>query len=136
MKTAMVSAVAAGTFLLGVGAATAQSWHTIPPLTPTGVAFTRGHYQFNPAGRNHGAFEWKGKLRDAAPRDRNNVYMQVRVEGHGWVRYYGKQRQTVTMHHFNWDGAQRYTDDAEVQACRDVGSVLPDKCSVPIHFKP
>ncbi|MET8407232.1 hypothetical protein ABZV34_03815 [Streptomyces sp. NPDC005195] len=136
MKTAMVSAVAAGMFLLGVGAATAQSWHEIPLMEPTGVAFVQGRYQFNPAGRNHGAFEWTGKLRDTSANDRHNVYMRVRVEGHGWVRYYGKQRQTVRMHHFNWDGAQQYTDDAEVQACRDLGTARLDNCSVPIHFKP
>ncbi|OQR61389.1 hypothetical protein B6E66_25210 [Streptomyces maremycinicus] len=55
--------------------------------------------------------------------------MLVRVESHGWVRYNGKQRKTVALHHSNWDGAQRYINDAEIKACRDRGSLHPDNCS-------
>ncbi|MFJ4929691.1 hypothetical protein [Streptomyces sp. NPDC088736] len=135
MKTAMVGAVVAGAFLLGAGAATAQSWYDLPVLKETGVSFTDGQYRFNPAGRHHGAFEWTGRLRDTSAGDGHNVYLRIRVEGHGWVRYYGKQRQTVRMHHFNWDGAQQYTDDAYVQACRDLGSARRDNCSALLHVE-
>lgn len=136
MKTAMVGVVAAGVFLVGAGTAMAGSWHDLPQMTPTGVTFDKGQYRFNAAGQNHGAFEWTGHLKDASASDGHNVYMQVRIEGHDWVRYNGKQRQTVFMHHLNWDGAQRYTDDADLRACRDRGSLRPDNCSFTNHFKP
>ncbi|PZT69527.1 hypothetical protein DN402_23500 [Streptomyces sp. SW4] len=124
-----MGAVAAGLFFGGAGAAVAASWHELPQMHTTGVEFADGEYKFNPAGKNHGSFEWRGYLRDDAPRDGHNVYMQVKVEGHGWVRYNGKQRKTVHMHHSNWDGAQRYTEKAYIRACRDRGSLRPDNCS-------
>ena len=88
-----------------------------------------GEYKFNPPGTHHGSFEWNGLLKDSVPEDGHNVYVQVRVEGHGWARYYGKQRSTVRMQHADWSGSQRYTDDAEIRACRDRGSLRPDNCS-------
>ncbi|MDX2676922.1 hypothetical protein [Streptomyces soliscabiei] len=101
----------------------------MPNLHSSGVDFLKGQYRFNPAGRNHGAFEWQGDLKDSDPEDGHNVYMLVRVEGHGWVRYNGKQRKTVSLHQSNWDGAQRYTNNAKIKACRDRGSLHPDNCS-------
>ncbi|MEH0578908.1 MULTISPECIES: hypothetical protein [Streptomyces] len=68
-------------------------------------------------------------MKDSDPEDGHNVYMLVRVEGHGWVRYNGKQRKTVALHQSNWNGAQRYTNNAEIKACRDRGSLHPDNCS-------
>jgi hypothetical protein len=100
------------------------------------VQFAHGQYRFNEAAQNHGSFEWSGQLKDALPGDNNNVYMLVRVEGHDWVRYDGKQRQTVFLHHSNWDGAQQYTDDADLRACRDRGTLRPDNCSPTRHFRP
>ncbi|MER7685796.1 hypothetical protein [Streptomyces sp. NPDC097610] len=136
MKTAMVGVVAAGVFLVGAGTSMAGAWHELPRMKPTGAQFDQGQYRFNAAAQNHGAFEWAGQLKDALPDDNNNVYMQVRVEGHDWVRYNGKQRQTVFLHHSNWDGAQQYTDDADLRACRDRGSLRPDNCSPTRHFRP
>ncbi|MEV4446115.1 hypothetical protein [Streptomyces mirabilis] len=136
MKTAMAGVVAAGVFLVGAGTPMAGSWNRLPRLTPTGVQFAQGQYRFNEAAQNHGSFEWSGQLKDALPGDNNNVYMLVRVEGHDWVRYNGKQRQTVFLHHSNWDGAQQYTDDADLRACRDRGTLRPDNCSPTRHFRP
>ncbi|MFG2365216.1 hypothetical protein ACGFY3_26815 [Streptomyces mirabilis] len=136
MKTAMVGVVAAGVFLVGAGTPMVGSWHKLPRLTPTGAQFAQGQYRFNETAQNHGSFEWSGQLKDALPGDNNNVYMLVRVEGHDWVRYNGKQRQTVFLHHSNWDGAQQYTDDADLRACRDRGTLRPDNCSPTRHFRP
>ncbi|MFJ9018862.1 hypothetical protein ACIRPU_02565 [Streptomyces sp. NPDC102259] len=129
MKKALAGVMAAA-FLAGAGTALgAEGWRDMPNLHSSGVDFLGGEHRFNAAGENHGAFEWKGRLKDAAPEDGHNVYVLVRVESHGWVRYNGKQRKTVPLHHSNWDGAQRYTDDAEIKACRDRGSLHPDNCS-------
>ncbi|MET9102658.1 hypothetical protein [Streptomyces antibioticus] len=130
MKKVLVGVLTAAAFLAGAGTAAATvDWSGLPLLKSSGVRFVEGEYLFNPATRNHGAFEWKGKLKDAAPRDGHNVYVQVRIESHNWVRYNGEQGRTVLLHHSNWDGAQRYTEDAEIRACRDRGSLRPDNCS-------
>ncbi|MFI9805598.1 hypothetical protein ACIHEJ_14730 [Streptomyces sp. NPDC052301] len=60
--------------------------------------------------------------------------MEVKVEGHDWIRYYGKQRQAVFMHHSNWDGAERYIEDARFHVCRDKGAFRPDNCSPELRF--
>jgi hypothetical protein len=129
MKRAIIGAVTAGLILTAAGTALAVQSGPIPRLDSGGVEFTDGKFKFNPPGTNHGAFEWSGRLTDLFNNDGHNVYMQVRVEGHSWVRYNGKQRGSVWMHHSNWDGAQRYTDDAKIRACRDRGSLRPDNCS-------
>ncbi|MER6730858.1 hypothetical protein [Streptomyces puniciscabiei] len=134
MKKALAGLAAAGLILTAGGTAAAAWSSAIPVLRSDGVGFADGRYRFNPAEVNHGAFEWSGKLRDANGGDGHNVYMQVRVEGHDWVRYDGKQKQSVWMHHSNWDGAQRYTENAYMRACRDRGSLRPDNCSPEQHF--
>jgi hypothetical protein len=125
----MMTAVAAGLLFLGTGTALAVQSGRIEKLHSGGVEFMEGTFKFNPPGTRHGAFEWSGRLHDDSAGDGHNVYMQVQVEGHGWVRYNGKQRRTVRMHHLNWDGAQRYTSEAKIRACRDRGSLHPDNCS-------
>ncbi|WP_329217124.1 hypothetical protein OG352_14160 [Streptomyces sp. NBC_01485] len=130
MRKLLVGVLATGAFLVGAGTAVGTAgWHGMPELHSSGVDFLEGEYRFNPAGQNHGAFEWKGQLKDADPEDGHNVYMLVRVEGHDWVRYNGKQGKTVSLHHSNWDGAQRYTSHADIKACRNRGSLHPDNCS-------
>ncbi|WP_063807152.1 hypothetical protein [Streptomyces scabiei] len=129
MKKALVAMVAAGLVLTGAGAALAAQQGEIPALESGGVEFLKGEYRFNPPGINHGSFEWNGLLKDSLPEDGHNVYVQVRVEGHGWARYYGKQRSTVQLRHADWSGSRRYTDDARIRACRDRGSLRPDNCS-------
>ena len=134
MKKAMAGVVAAGVILTGAGAALAAQKGSIPTLRSTGVQFSKGVYEFNPPGTDHGSFEWTGDLKDAEPDDGHNVYVQVRVEGHGWARYYGKQGRTVEMRHSDWSGAQQYTDDAKLRVCRDRGSLRPDNCSPTRRF--
>ncbi|MFE7773502.1 hypothetical protein ACFU5O_06325 [Streptomyces sp. NPDC057445] len=126
----------AGLFAAGVGTAFAASWHSIPTLKTGGASFTSGQYKFHPAGSSHGAFQWTGKLNDADHGDGHNVYMQVKVEGYGWSRYNGKQKSSVSLNKLNWDGAQRYTDDAYIRVCRDKGSLNPDNCSPTKHYRP
>jgi hypothetical protein len=135
MKRAMVGIVAAGLVLTGAGAALAAQHGSIPLLETRGGEFVDGNYKFNPPGTNHGAFEWSGVLRDVKPGDGHNMYVQVRVEGHGWARYYGKQRRAVRLHHLDWSGAQRYTDNASIRVCRDRGSLRPDNCSPTQDFQ-
>ncbi|MFE1296988.1 hypothetical protein [Streptomyces sp. NPDC058731] len=135
MKKAMAGVLAAGAFLLSAGTALGTpGWHGVSTIEGSGVRFHSGEYRFNPAHQNHGAFEWRGKLEDADKKDGHNVYMQVRIEGHGWVRYNGKQNTTVALHQSNWDGAQLYTSHAYMRACRDKGSLQPDNCSPTVHF--
>ncbi|UUU21990.1 hypothetical protein [Streptomyces sp. DSM 40750] len=134
MKRAMVGMVAAALVLPGAGAALAAQQGKIPKLESRGVEFLDGHYEFHPPGTNHGSFEWSGLLKDSDPRDGHTVYVQVGVEGHGWARYYGKQRTTVRMHHSDWSGAKRSTDDAKIRVCRDRGSPRPDNCSPTVSF--
>ncbi|MBP5863823.1 hypothetical protein F3K20_14030 [Streptomyces scabiei] len=135
MKRAAVGVlVAAGLIFTAAGAALAAEQGEIPRLQAPGAAFVDGRYKFNPPGTNHGSFEWAGILKDTNLRDGHNVYVQVRVEGHGWARYYGKQRSAVRLHHSNWSGSQRYTDDAAIRVCRDRGALHPDNCSRTEHF--
>jgi hypothetical protein len=135
MRKVLAGVLAAGAFLVGVGTAVgAEGWHYLPRQSARGVDFTDGSYRFHPAGQNHGAFEWKGVLRDADAHDGHNVYVQVRVEGHDWVRYDGKQGKAVALHHSNWDGAQRYTEHARIRACSNRGSLHPDNCSSTLNY--
>ncbi|MCK1821112.1 hypothetical protein MTQ10_16185 [Streptomyces sp. XM83C] len=134
MKRALVGVVTAGLLLSASGTALAAWGTRIEPLESKGVAFTWGEYRFNPPQVNHGSFEWQGRLTDTDPNDRHNVYMMVRIEAHDWVRYYGKQKQKVWMHHSNWDGAQLYTHIVKIKACRDRGSLRPDNCSQELTY--
>ncbi|MFE2262887.1 hypothetical protein [Streptomyces griseosporeus] len=129
MKKAVVGLVAAGLMLTASGTAFAAWDGQIPQLKSLGARFEQGQYKFNPPSTNHGAFEWRGRLVDTDADDGHNVYVLVRIEAHDWVRYYGKQKQAVALHHSNWDGAQMYTHRAQIRVCRDKGSLHPDNCS-------
>ncbi|MGC4980412.1 hypothetical protein ACLQ18_07155 [Streptomyces sp. DT193] len=135
MRKLAVGVLAGGIFALSAGTAMAVSWHDIPTLTTGGASFKGGQYTFWPSGQNHGAFEWKGNLEDASDGDGHNVYMQVRVEGYGWSRYNGKQKDTVHFDQLNWDGAAQYTSNAYIRVCRDKGSLNPDNCSPTKHYQ-
>ncbi|WBO66487.1 hypothetical protein [Streptomyces camelliae] len=134
MKKAVVGLLAAGVFLAGVGTAFAASWNDLGTREISGAVLTEGHYRFNPPERNHGSFEWEGSLRDKNAGDGHNGYVRVRVEGHDWVRYYGKQGKTVHLHHSNWEGSQRYTDDADLNVCVDNAALARDECSRDQHI--
>ncbi|MFF9620391.1 hypothetical protein [Streptomyces griseosporeus] len=129
MKKVLVGIAAAGLMLTASGTALAAWGSTIPNLKSSGAEFVNGAYKFNPPATNHGAFEWRGRLVDTDPNDGHNVYVLVRIEAHDWVRYYGKQKRAVDLHHSNWDGAQMYTHKAKIKVCRDRGSLHPDNCS-------
>ncbi|WP_231976074.1 hypothetical protein [Streptomyces sp. 3214.6] len=130
VKKAVLGLAAAGLVLSAAAVAFASPVEgKIPKLEPQGAKFSQGTYKFNRPGVNHGAFEWWGELKDVIATDRHNVYVEVKVEGHDWVRYYGKQRSTVHLHKSNWDGAQRYTSRAHIRVCRDQGALRPDNCA-------
>ncbi|MFD0338335.1 hypothetical protein ACFVH0_06510 [Streptomyces sp. NPDC127117] len=134
-KSATSAVLAAGLFFGGAGAAMAVGWHGLPLLDSDGVAFRQGQYFFNPAGTNHGGFEWRGDLEDTDRKDGHNVYMQVRVQGYAWNRFNGKQKAKVHLHKTVYDGAARHTTEAYIRACRDRGSLRPDNCSLTKHYK-
>ncbi|QNS08918.1 hypothetical protein IAG42_24185 [Streptomyces xanthii] len=125
--------VAAGVFAGGAGVAVAASWHGMQ-LKSAGASFS-GWYLFNKRGVNHGAFEWKGTLKDQDRTDGHNAYIETKIEGHDWTRTYGKQGKAVNLHRSHWDGAQAYTRDAYMRVCRDRGSLHPDNCSSTMHRK-
>lgn len=135
MRKSAIGVLTAGLFLTGVTTAVAASWKTIPKLTTSGAEFNSGQYTFHPAGTKHGAFEWKGNLKDTDHRDGHNVYVQVKVEGYSWSRYNGTQKKSVFLNNLNWAAPQRYTDDAYIRVCRDKGSFNPDNCSPTKHYK-
>ncbi|MDX2526833.1 hypothetical protein [Streptomyces europaeiscabiei] len=135
MRKLAVGALAVSLFAMGAGTAVAASWHDIPTMSTGGGKFHHGDYRWHPAGTNHGAFEWQGQLQDTDHDDDHNVYMQVKVEGYDWSRYYGKQKKTVSLNYLNWAPAQQYTDDAYIRICRDKGSLNPDNCSSTKHYQ-
>ncbi|MGW1463238.1 hypothetical protein ACWCPT_02635 [Streptomyces sp. NPDC002308] len=134
-KAVVSAALAAGLFAGGAGAALAASWHTIPRLKSSGALFSSGTYRFNPKGTEHGGFEFKGKLKDTDSGDGHNVYVEVRVEGYDWNRFYGKQKKTVSLHKLVYDAAAQYTSDAGIRVCRDKGTLHPDNCATAPHYK-
>ncbi|MGW2276469.1 hypothetical protein [Streptomyces sp. NPDC001770] len=131
----MSAGLAAGLFAGGAGAALGASWHAVPRLKSSGALFSSGTYRFNPKGTEHGGFEFKGKLKDTDSSDGHNVYLEVRVEGYDWNRFYGKQRKTVSLHKVVYDAAALYTSDASVRVCRDKGTLHPDNCAAAPHYK-
>ncbi|MEH0511888.1 MULTISPECIES: hypothetical protein [unclassified Streptomyces] len=130
VKRAVLGVASVGLVLSAAVAAFASPVRgQIPHLQSAGVEFTDGHYKFNRPGVNHGAFEWSGRLLDAGATDRHNVYVEVKIEGYDWKRYYGKQNRAVGLHKSMWVGAQRYTGKARLRVCRDRGSLRPDNCA-------
>ncbi|WP_232542735.1 hypothetical protein [Streptomyces sp. QHH-9511] len=91
-------------------------------------------YLWEPKGRNHGGFHFRGHLNDSKPNDGHNVYVEVRVEGYDWNRFKGVQKKKVSLDKVVWDGAAQYTSLAEMRACRDRGTLRPDNCSDPRTF--
>ncbi|MFE5619958.1 hypothetical protein [Streptomyces sp. NPDC056524] len=131
----MTTAIAAGLFLGGAGVAVADSWHAVGSLTTTGASFSDWSYTWEPRGRNHGGFHFKGSLTDRKPKDGHNVYVQAKVEGYGWNRFNGAQRKTVKLDKIVYDGAAQYTSTADIRVCRDRGSLRPDNCSHSKSYK-
>lgn len=125
-------AVAAGLFVGGIGAAVADSWERLN-LTTTGAKFN-GETVWEPKDKNHGAFHFRGMLRDDEDGDGHNVYIQARVQGYGWSRFNGVQRKDVYVDQLVFDGAAVYSTDAQMRVCRDRGSLRPDNCSVTSFF--
>jgi hypothetical protein len=101
----------------------------MPMLKSNGVRLIDADYTWEPKGRNHGAFHFRGTLKDHDPTDGHNVYVQAKVEGYGWNRFNGVQRKKVYLDKLVYDGAAQYTSTAEIRACRDRGSLRPDNCS-------
>ncbi|MFE1378344.1 hypothetical protein ACFW6S_05260 [Streptomyces sp. NPDC058740] len=124
-------AVAAGLFVGGVGGAMADSWTRLS-LRTTGAKFS-GDYLWEPKNANHGAFHFRGQLRDDEATDGHNVYIQAKVQGYDWSRFYGVQRKDVYVDRLVYDGAARYSTEAQIRVCRDRGSLRPDNCS-PTRF--
>ncbi|MFD7865764.1 hypothetical protein [Streptomyces sp. NPDC059783] len=129
MRKLTTLAVTGALFFGGMGAAVAGGWSPVPTLKTTGAVFVDGAYKWEPKGKNHGGFHFKGNLADAKKGDGNNVYMQVRVEGYSWNRLNGKQGKTVHLDKIVYDGAAQYTRKAWIRTCRDRGSLHPDNCS-------
>ncbi|WP_234312277.1 hypothetical protein [Streptomyces griseus] len=123
----MTAAIAAGLFFGGAGAAVADSWRGLK-MHSTGVQF-KGSYKWEPKFVHRGGFHIDGTLEDSEPDDGHNVYLRARVEAYGWTRVKGVQKKTIHVNHVFFDGAVLETTEAEIQACRDRGSLRPDNCS-------
>ncbi|MFJ3584347.1 hypothetical protein ACIPPS_19240 [Streptomyces sp. NPDC090127] len=135
MRKLATVAMAAGLFLGGMGVAVADAWHYPERLETTGAWLSDWSYTWEPRGRNHGGFHFKGDLIDRNHRDGHNVYVQARVEGYSWNRFNGVQMKTVRLDKIVYDGAAQYTSTADIRVCRDRGSLRPDNCSFTKPFK-
>ncbi|MFI5871575.1 hypothetical protein ACIBAH_03885 [Streptomyces sp. NPDC051445] len=131
MKRAVLGLAAVGLMFGGTVAAApaSQVSGTFPRFKSVGVEFSGGKYKFNRPGVKHGAFEWWGQLTDTSIGDGHNVYVEVKVQGHDWVRHYGKQGRATSLHKLSWDGAQRYTAKVMFRVCRDRGAIRPNNCA-------
>ncbi|MFG2640849.1 hypothetical protein ACGFYP_07760 [Streptomyces sp. NPDC048370] len=134
MRKLATVAVAAGLFLGGAGVAVADGWHQIPNLVTKGAAFDSAAYTWEPKGRNHGGFRFKGLLADRDGNDGHNVSVEVRVNGYGWNTFKGVQNKKVALDKVVYDGAAQLTTDAWIRLCRDRGSLRPDNCSQTEHY--
>ncbi|MFF8280575.1 hypothetical protein ACF05T_31600 [Streptomyces lateritius] len=94
-----------------------------------------GAYLWEPRGQNHGGFHFKVTLEDALAGDGHNVYVQAKVEGYGWNRFYGVQKKNVQIDKIVYDGAAQTTGEAWIRACRDRGSLRPDNCTVTKEYR-
>ncbi|MBT2441099.1 hypothetical protein J7E93_13460 [Streptomyces sp. ISL-36] len=128
-------AVVAGLFLSGAGAAAADGWQKIENFWTPGVHFTGVEYKWEPKGQNHGGYHFRGDLKDLEPNDGHNVYVEVKVEGYDWNRFKGVQKRTVHLDKVVWDGAAQYTSRAQIQVCRDRGTLRPDNCTAVRKYK-
>ncbi|MGW0465745.1 hypothetical protein ACWDX6_10790 [Streptomyces sp. NPDC003027] len=135
MRKLATVAVAAGLFVGGMGAAVADGWRKIPPLTTAGVHFAEGRYEWEPKGQGHGGLHFRGWLRDTAKNDGHNVYLDTKVEGYAWKRFKGVQKKSVLLDKVIYDGAVLQTGEAWLRACRDRGSLRPDNCSDTMYYK-
>ncbi|MFC9384682.1 hypothetical protein [Streptomyces venezuelae] len=136
MRKLATAVVAAGLFFGGMGVAVADSWHSLKdPLTTTGAHFEDVEYRWEPAGAKHGAFRFRGSLRDGNYADGHNTYVEARAHLYGWQRFNGVQRGTVQLEKIVYDGATRYTNSADMRVCRNRGSLRPDNCSAMRSFK-
>lgn len=135
MRKLATAVVAAGLFFGGMGVAVADSWRSADVLSAAGAQFEKVRYRFEPAGAMHGAFHFKGSLRDLNHPDGHNVYLEVRPHDYGWQRFKGVQKGTVLLDEAVYDGATRYTNSAEMRVCRDRGALRPNNCSPIRLFK-
>ncbi|MFF8511285.1 hypothetical protein ACF064_24670 [Streptomyces sp. NPDC015492] len=136
MRKFATAVVAAGLFFGGMGVAVADSWHSVKdPLTTTGAHFEDIEYRWEPAGEKHGAFRFRGSLRDGNYNDGHNTYVEVRAHSYGWQRFKGVQKRTVQLENKVYDGATRYTNSADMRVCRDRGALRPNNCSQIRPFK-
>ncbi|MFE0773013.1 hypothetical protein [Streptomyces sp. NPDC058861] len=134
-KLAAVVATA-GLFFGGMGAAAADSWHSLKePVTTKGAQFQSVKYRWEPAGEKHGAFRFKGTLHDADGDDGHNVYLLVRAHRYPWQRFNGVQKRSVSIENTVYDGAALHTNTADMRVCRNRGSLRPDNCSPTRSFK-
>ncbi|WP_329118193.1 hypothetical protein [Streptomyces sp. NBC_01353] len=129
MRKLATVAVAAGLFLGGAGAATADGWKSLGEMQTLGAELQYPEYRWWPKGENHGGFSFRGRLKDLDSKDGHNVYVQVKVEGYSWNRFNGQQKKTVAMNKVVYDGAAQYTRNADIRVCRDRGSLRPDNCT-------
>ncbi|MFB7515793.1 hypothetical protein [Streptomyces sp. NPDC056144] len=127
MKKLATALVTAGLFFGGMGVAVADSWHSLSLTTP-GAAFS-GKYMWEEPLKKHGGLRLQGFLQDKDPDDGHNVFLRVKIEGHGWGRHDGVQRKDVKVDMTYYDGAVLKTKDVRLQVCRDRGVFRPDNCS-------
>ena len=112
--------------LVGAFSASAMAAYS-RPMSTTGV-YMNMQYTWDPAGTNHGAFHYWGKLDDTL-NDGNAAQLKVGVAGYDYLTHQNPVDQDKTWDYRQWDGQATHTDTAHSQVCRNRGILLPDNCS-------
>lgn len=128
---------------LGVASAHAAGSGTIPTLTTTGASFTSGSWSFDPwpcnsscYGGTVSGFNYSGYLNDTLS-DGNAPFVHAKTDGYGYAtRIYNNQGSGTyvwaSQKVFNSNGDP--AGSAQVQVCRDRGTLFPDNCVTSATF--
>jgi hypothetical protein len=136
-KSATAVALAATALFGTAGLAQATGSGTVPSLVTTGASFTQGVWWFDPWPCNSSCykgqfsgFNYHGYLNDTQA-DGNAPKVHGKVDGYDWgPDHYNKNgngtRVYVSEKLFDRNGDP--STGAQLQVCRDRGSLLPDNC--------
>jgi hypothetical protein len=132
LRTAIIGTAAAGSLLLGAGAAMAASSGSFS-LSVSGASAS-GTYKYNvkpnvPSYPGTG-IQYAGTLKNTGTTDANTAYFYAKVEGYGWTQLASAaSRGSTTFNKVVYDPAALYVRRSQAQVCRD-RTALPQSCEV------
>lgn len=142
VKTVIGAALALGLTVGGAGVAVATSG-SIGTLSTTGAQLTSGRWSFDPwpctsaCHSGISGFNYSGTLKDTSA-DGNNPFVHAKPDAYGYAtriyNYGGNGTQTAVSQKV-WDTNGDPATTAQVQVCRDRGTLLPDNCVTSAVFR-